>query len=241
MLNKLIEPEQVAAARVVGLAYLLTMGTAVFAEMYVRGQLVVSGNAAQTALNILDSERLFRVAIVGDILTAVGVTILIWALYVVLRPVNNNLAMLGVFLRLVEVPIAAVSVINALLALRVLSGTAYLQTFDESQLQELARLFISGQGFGTQILFVFLGLGSTVFSCLWFKSNYIPKALALLGIVGSLMLVSGSLAVIVFPKLGDLLSLSYMMLLGIFEITLGLWLLIKGLRSPMLTPHTDQD
>jgi hypothetical protein len=77
---------------------------------------------------------------------------------------------------------------------------------------------------------VFLGIGSTVFSYLWFKSNYIPKALAALGVFGSLLLTAGSFAIIISPNLAKILSLAYMMPLGVFEVTMGFWLLLKGLR-----------
>jgi hypothetical protein len=234
MTIRTIEPEQHRAAKVVGFLYLFTMATAIFGELYVRGQLIVRGDAVQTATNIAASERLFRLGIVSDLITFAGVVMLVWALYVVLSAINRNLALLAAFLRLVAISIAAASVVNAFVALRLLSGTAYLHAFDTQQLQVLARLFISGQGFGSGIDFVFLGLGSTVFSYLWFKSRYIPRALAALGIFGSLMLAIGGLAIMVFPSLADVLTLTYMMPLGIFEVTLGLWLLFKGVRAPVV-------
>lgn len=236
MTNRTIEPEQYRAAKVVGFFYLFTMATAIFGEMYVRGQLIVPGDAVQSAANIAASERLFRLGVVSDLITSIGVVILVWALYIVLKPINKNLALLATFLRLVEISIAAASIVNSIAALRLLSNAAYLQAFDTQQLQVLARLSISEYGFGLQIVFVFLGLGSTVFSYLWFKSRYIPRALSAFGIFGSVMLTTGGLAIMVFPSLEHTLELSYMMPLGIFEITLGLWLLFKGVRVPVVAP-----
>jgi hypothetical protein len=220
------------AAKVVGGLYLLTMATGVFGEIYVRGQLVVRNDAMQTATNIVANERLFRLGIVSDLLTLVGVAILVWALYVVLRPIQRNLASLAAFLRLIALAIGAAGVANAFIALRLLGGATYLQSFDAPQLQALSRVFISAQGFGTQIDYVFFGLGSTVFGYLWLKSRYIPRVLAAVGLFGSLLLAIGGLLIMVFSSLADALSLTYMMPLGIFEITLGLWLLVKGLQSP---------
>jgi len=227
-----IEPEQQRAAKVVGFLYLFTMATGVFGLLYARRQLIVRDDAVQTATNIAASEQLFRLGMVSDLITYAGVAVLVWALYIVLRPVNRNLALLAAFLRLVEVSIAAASVVNALVVLQLLSGTAHSHAFDSQQSQVLAHLFIGVQGFGPQVAFVFLGLGSTVFSYLWFKSRYIPLALSALGIFGSLMLAIGGLAIMVFPRLADVLTLAYMMPLGIFEVTLGLWLLLKGVRAP---------
>lgn len=78
---------------------------------------------------------------------------------------------------------------------------------------------------------MFLGLGSTVFCYLWFKSKYIPRALAALGVFGGLMMAAGSFAIIIFPKLAKIVGLAYMMPLGVFEVTIGFWLLIRGLRT----------
>lgn len=234
MTIRTIEPEQQRAAKVVGFLYLVTMATGIFGTLYARGQLVVRDDAVQTAQNIAASERLFRLGIVSDLMTLAGVAVLVWALYVVLKPIDRNLAQLAALLRLVGISIGAASVVNAFVALRLLTGPAYFQAFDTQQLQVLARLFISGQGFGTQIDFVFLGLGSTVFGYLWFKSRYIPRVLSALGILGSLMMAIGGFAIMVFPSLADVLTLAYMMPLGVFEVTLGLWLLFKGVRAPVV-------
>ena len=196
--------------------------------------MIVGDDAVQTAANIVASERLYRLAIVSDLVTLAGVTVLVWALYVALKPINRNLALLAALLRLIGTAVAAASVASALVALQLLSGTAFLRAFDTQQLQVLARVFISGQRFGSQVDFVFLGLGSTVFSCLWFQSRYIPRALSALGILGSLMLAIGGLAILLFPILEDVLTIAYMMPLGVFEVILGLWLLFKGVRAPVV-------
>ena len=95
-----IAPEQRAAARIVGFLYVIQMAVAVFGESFVRGRLIVA-DAAKTAENIVGSERLFRLSIAGDLFVYAGVLVLTWGLYVVLRPVNRNLALLAAFFRLV--------------------------------------------------------------------------------------------------------------------------------------------
>jgi len=79
------------------------------------------------------------------------------------------------------------------------------------------------------VSFVFLGLGSAVFSYLWCKSNYVPKALAALGVFGSLLLAAGSFIFIIFPPLLKILSPFYFAPLRVFEVTMGFLLLFKGL------------
>jgi hypothetical protein len=154
-----------------GVLYLFTSATAFFGEFFVRGRLILRGNAVQTARNVEASERLFRLGIASDLITVLGVIALVWALYVVLTPIDRKVALLAAFWRLAEASILAVSVVNALAALLLLGGADYLQALGEQQLQGLAGLFVSLQVAGWRVGFVFLGLGSTLFSYLWFMAQ----------------------------------------------------------------------
>jgi hypothetical protein len=228
-----IEPAQHRAARLAGFLYVFQMATAVFGQTFVRDRLIVRGDAAQTARNILGSERLFRLSIAGDLVTYAGVLVLVWALYVVVRPIDRNLALLAVFFRIAETAVLCVATVNSLVALRLLSGADSLKTFETGQLQSLATLALSAQGFGMYVGFVLLGLGSTVFAYLLLKSGYVPRALAAWGIFSSLVLSVVTLAILTFPALGRVLGLTYMGPMGVYEVGLGLWLLVKGLRAPV--------
>lgn len=227
-----IEPSQRTAAKVVGFLYLFQMATAIFGQSLVRDQLIVDGDATKTAANIIGAERLFRLSIAGDLVTYTGVIVLIWAFYVLVRPVNKNLALLAVLFRVAETAVLCVATVNSLVVLRLVSGAGDLKTFEASQLNSLATLALSVQGSGMSVGFVLLGLGSTVFAYLLWKSRYVPKALAAWGIVSSLLLAIVTLAIMVFPGLAAL-GLTYMMPMGIYEVGLGLWLLIKGIRDPI--------
>ena len=215
------------AARLAGALYLITMSTAIFGQSFIRGSLVVRDDATQTARNIIGSERLFRIGVATDIMTFIGVVVLIWALYVMLRPVGRNVALLAVFLRLVEAAIHLVATLFGLVALRLLSGAGYLNTLDASQLHSLAYLALSVQGAGVNLGFVLLGLGSSAFAYLLFRSGYVPSALAVLGIVSSLLLAASAAAVIVFPATGPF-QVGTFVPMFIYEVTLGFWLLLKG-------------
>ena len=97
------------------------MALAVFGESFVRGRLIVR-DAAQTATNIAGSETLFRLSIAGDLLVYATVIGLVWGIYVILKPINHEVALLGAFLRLVENAILAVTTLTAFIALRLLNG-----------------------------------------------------------------------------------------------------------------------
>lgn len=227
------EPSERTAARIAGFLYLFLMVTGVFAEFYARGSLIVPGDAVQTAKNIAASERLFRIGTVSDLITFAGDAILVWALYVVLKPVNGNVALLAAFLRIAECAILGVITLNDFVVLRLLSGTNYLRAFDTQQLQALARVFVGVQADGYRIGIVFFGLGSTVFSYLWLESRYIPRGFAAWGILASLLVASGVLAIMVFPGLAPVVTPAYYVPIMIFEIALGLWLLVKGIQVPV--------
>jgi len=229
-----IEPAQHTAARVAGFLYLLMMVTGVFAEFYARGRLIVPGDAVQTAKNIVASERLFRIGTVSNLITFAGDVILVVALYVVLKPINRNVALLAAFWRLGECAILALITLNDFAALRLLSGADYLRAFDAKQLQALAYTFVGLEGAGYLIGGVFFGLGSTVFSYLWFRSRYIPRGLAAWGIFASLVMVIVTLAIMVVPSLEAVVIPAYFAPIFIFEVTLGFWLLVKGIRAPIV-------
>lgn len=226
-----LEPAQRRAALLAGILYVVQMALAIFGEVFVRGRLMVPGDAAKTAQNILGHEQLFRFSIAGDLFIYTGVIVLVWALYVVLRPVNRSLALLAVLFRLAENAILCAGTVNAMIALRLLKGGEYLKGFEPAQLEGMARLALSAQGLTMNVGFILLGLGSTVFAYLFLKSRYIPKGLAVLGIFASLLLALVTLLIIVWPGLGSLLGLGYMAPMFFYEVGLGLWLILKGLKT----------
>ena len=226
-----VDERQRNAARIVGAAYLSAAVPAVFAEFYVRGQLVVSGHAAQTALNIVAHERLFRLGIASNLTVFAIDVALIAALYVVLKPVNSSLALLAVGWGLVETAILVVVTLSDFDVLRILSGAEYLQVFEGDRLQALARLSISGHGAAYNVGLVFAGLRSGAFCYLWFKSGFIPKALASWGVLASFVMGACAYSFIIFPELARVVPVAiYGGPIFVFELTMGFWLLLKGLR-----------
>jgi hypothetical protein len=226
-----IEESQRKAARVVGLAYLLALVPAIFAEFYVLDKLIVSDNAAQTALNIMAHERLFRLGIASNLTVFALDIILITALYVVLKPINRHLALLAAFWGLIETSVLVVATLSDLEVLRFLSGASYLGVFEADRLQALARLSISAHGAAYNVGLVFAGLRSTVFCYLWFKSRFIPRALSGWGVFASFLLATCTFAFIIFPEARNVITISYYGgPIFIFELTMGFWLLLKGLR-----------
>ena len=124
--------------------------TGFFSIIYVPSRLIVSGNAAATASNILASERLFRLGIVSELICAAEFVFLLWVLYLLLGAVNKTHASLMVILCLVSIPIMFVNSLNEIAALALLRGADFLSVFDQPQRQALAMQFLNlhGEGFG---------------------------------------------------------------------------------------------
>jgi len=227
-----IDESQRKAARVVGFSYLLALPPAVFAEFYVRGRLVVADNAAQTALNIVGHERLFRLGIASNLAVFAVDVALITALYLVLAPVHRRLALLALGWGMIETAILVVTTLSDLDVLRILSGAGYLQVFEASRLQALARLSIAAHGSAYNVGLVLAGLRSTTFCYLWFKSGFIPRALAAWGVVASFLMGACAFSFIVFPELAKVVPVEvYGGPIFLFELTMGFWLLFTRLRS----------
>ena len=167
-------------------------------------------------------------SIVSDLVTFAGVVVLAVALWVLLKPVNRNIALLAAFWRLVETSILCVITLSSFLVLSLSSGAEYLQTIEAGQLQAFAMLAIELYNTGFVVFLpLFLGLGSAAFSYLLFKSRYVPRALAAFGVFSSSLLMTCGLVIIVFPGFATIATVGFVPLL-VYEVTLGLWLLLKG-------------
>jgi Domain of unknown function (DUF4386) len=218
-------------ARVVGFSYIFALAPAVFAEFYVSGRLMVSDNAIVTAQNIITHERLFRLGIASNLLVIATDVLLVTALYVVLERVNRRLALLATFFRLIETTILIVAVLNDFYVLRLLTGASSVTTVNSDQLAALARVSMGAHNSAYGVALLLFGFGSPVFCYLWLKSGYIPKPLAVWGLLASVWIGICSFIFIVFPELTKVITIGYYGgPIFLFELTIGLWLLIKGLR-----------
>jgi hypothetical protein len=229
-----IDESQRRAAKVAGYSYLITLVTVVSVNFGIHDRLIAENNA-ETVRNILAHETLFRIGVVGDLIYCVGVVMLLTALYVILKPVNQALALLAALWRLVFVLMWLVMTLNLFDALRLISGTDYVRAFDGERLQALASLYL-----GTRFDYYYVGLlfgslASTVCGYLWLKSRYIPRALAAFGLISSAFCVACTLVFYVFPNFAKFVSLWWFdSPMGVFDIILSFWLIIKGLRTPRM-------
>ena len=232
-----INESQRKAATVVGVSYLCALPPAIFAEFYVRTRLIAFENAAETARNILAHERLFRLGTASNLIDFAVDVALIVALYVVLMPVDRGLALLAAAWGLIETASLVVVTLSDFDVLRILSDADYLHAFDANQLHALARLSVGAHGAAYNVGLVLAGLRSTAFCYLWFKSRFIPGALAGWGMLASFLMGASALLLIIFPELAKVVGVEiYGAPIFFFELTMGFWLLLRGLPPSGAAP-----
>ena len=218
------ETSPLIRARVAGLLYLLANLFAPFALIYLPSRLIVGGDAAATANNIMASESLFRFGIVSNLFNSIANIFLVLALYQLLKVVSKNSASLMVIFSLAAVPIAMLNELTQLAVLQLLSGADHLEVFTTEQLQALAYLFLRLHGQGLNIAQIFWGLWLFPMGYLVFKSGFLPKILGILLMIGCFGYVIQSFAAF----LGYNVSIIFLTSWG--ELLFLMWLLIKGVN-----------
>lgn len=223
-----------AWARLAGVGYLVIIGAGIFAEFAVRQSLVVRGDAAATAANIVASGGLYRLGLVGDMVMLGADVLVAAALYVVFAPFSRGLALLAAFFRLAHAAVYGVMLLVAYTPLLLLGEGGYLAAFPPDRLQALALLLLEAHAYGYALALVFFGFHCLVLGHLAFWSRYVPRTLGvLLGVAGL-----GYLA----DALGRTLLADYYaheMVFGIAvfgpaviaELSFALWLVVRGVQA----------
>jgi len=213
-------------ARVAGYLYLMLFPLGIFGIIYVPSSLIVLGDAATTASNIMANELLYRLSIVTALTLQIVYIFLALALYKLLNPVDKNNAVLMVILVLVAAPIAMLNELNHVAVLLVLSGSDLLTTFSLDQVQASVPLFLNLHEHGVFIAQIFWGLWLFPMGYLIFKSNFLPLALGILMIIGGFGYLVDSFVYFIFPDFD--VTFSEFTFLG--ELLLPLWLMFKGVN-----------
>jgi Domain of unknown function (DUF4386) len=219
------------AARVAGAVYLSMVLTAPFSLIYVPGKLIVRGNAAATAENILAHETMFRLSIFGDLIGQVIFISLAIALYRLLSGINKTWASLMVAFVLVSAAVGFLNTLNNIAALVLFRGGEFLTVLDKAQRDALGMLFIRLHNQGIFIDEIFWGLWLFPFGLLVFRSGFLPRFLGVWLMINCFGYVFLSVTALFFPDYyGAAFRYSQPVLFG--ELAIMLWLLIKGAKVP---------
>ncbi|WP_213804430.1 DUF4386 domain-containing protein [Granulicella sp. dw_53] len=216
-------------ARVAGLLYLIVIAGGIFAELFVRGQLVVHGDAAATAHNIMTHELLYRLGFAVEIFYCACNVPLVLLFYDLFKVVNRSVAVLVVFFSLVGTAIESVSLLGHFAPLLLLGGGHSLNGFTAEQLQSLS--YVSLQLFerGFAIALVFFGFYCLLFGYLIFRSTFFPRVIGVLLALEGVCYLINSFANFVAPAFAARFF-SYLMVFGLAEVLLCGWLLVRGVN-----------
>ena len=223
----MINQSQRIAARVAAITYPLAFFIVAAAFYRFYAPLIVLNDGAATARNIAAHEQDFRLYLTAALSHGVGVVVLLAALYVVLRPVSQGLALFATLCRLVYGLMWLVQLVDWFGALRAAR--------EAENLQPLAAMRLASAGDAYYVGLGFYGLGTLVFGWLWFKSRYVPRALAAWGILASLFMGFCGFAYLVFPRFDAIVSVNwYEGPVALFELGISIWILARGLRPPAI-------
>src|SRR3989339_284844 len=218
-------------ARLAGLLYLIWVITGLYGIFFLPSQTIVKGDTAATANKILANEFLFRTGITNDIISTTIWVFIALVIYRLFKQVNERQAKLLVALVIVQIP--AVFFMEALniTSLMILKGEV-LKTFEISQRQDLAMLFFKINDYGSIVLETFWGLWLLPFGQLVYKSMFIPRILGVLLILNGIAYIIPSFTSLLFPYYQTIVSQFALPFWILGEISIMLWLLIKGVRTP---------
>ncbi len=215
-------------ARLAGFLYLAIILLGGFGELFVRGTLVVSGDATATAGNISSSPFLWRAGIAGDLLMHVLDVPVILILYFLLRPVSERLALLATLINLVQTAVLAANKLNLLVPLFLLDDGGYLKAFSAEQLHALSYVAIKAHGYGFGIGLIFFGVACLVRGGLMFSSGYFPKVLGVLMLMAGLSYLINSFALLLAPSIAASIFPAVLLPALVGELAFCGWLIVKG-------------
>ena len=234
-----VEETQQKAARAAGLAYLVSFAAIAYVNFGIHARLF-SGDppnyglvdAQETARNILADLPLFRLSIALLLSFCVAVVIVLAAFYLILRPFGQTIALIAAVCRVLLAGTWAVGTAQFFETMRLLNGGSDLEVFSADQLRALASLTPSVFWDHYYVAMFFWGLSTTLFSYLWLKSRYIPRAFAMFGIASGALATLCALAYIAYwntPTFQNVWAW-FDTPLAIFEIGLSILLLTRPLH-----------
>ena len=222
--------EQARQARVAGLCYLLVIAGGLFAEVFVRESLVVPGDAAATARAIAADEALWRWGLAVHLLYLVPAIVMNVLICGLLRAAGPTLARLALVLSIASVTVEAASLLQLYVPLAILEeGGALAATGAQQQALSYLAVGLFATGFGFSLLF-FAGFCVLV-GALILRSRLVPRLIGLLMVLAGACYAVNTLALVLSPALAERLVPAILLPPFVGELSLALWLLVKGVKE----------
>lgn len=211
--------------RIISVLFLVSMVAGFFGEMYAPSRIIVSRDAAATAHNIVNSSSLFRLGFAGYLIEAMCDIALALFMYFLLKPVKKELALLAAFFGLVSTATFAGAQLLYFGSSLILGGADYLKTFSPDQLYTLALLSVKYSSIGSGIFMVFYGTASFIRGYLIYRSDFLPKFLGVLLMLGGLGFIMRNFLLVLAPAYASSYFYAPMFLGG---LSLTGWFIFKG-------------
>jgi hypothetical protein len=213
------------AALIAGIGYILMIGSPIAESVFYSG-LVDLSNAAKTVKNIAANPGLVRYGIILYLINFIGDILAAWGLYILMKPVNENLSLLTAWLRIIYSVMSLVAVMNLLTVLQLTGHYNYLLAFTNEQLE--AQMMVALRSFREDWLFsfTFFGIYLILLGYLAFVSKYVSKIVGICLMIAGAGWLTDSLQPLLFPRV----NLSIGMITGFGELVFMFWLFIKGVR-----------
>ena len=218
-------------ARIAGLLYLLVGVFGGFAEGYVEPKMYVAGSAAATAGNVVANAGLLRIGVVADLLDGTFFVFLALTLYILLKHVHKSVARAMLVLVAIATTITCLIAVFEFEGLRVATDSSYAAAFGAAGSNALVLLLLDTQHYGLLIAQIFFGLWLAPLGYLTYKSGMFPKALGVVLIVGAACYLVDLLAAFLVPDAGQRIHSFIVVPCAIAEISMVLYLLVKGVKT----------
>src|SRR5215469_17891379 len=206
------------------------IGTTEGFAIWVRSRLVVDGDAAATAHNILAHERLYRWAIVGDVISYVAFIIYTLLLYDLFRPVSRRLSLLAAVSNVVGVAIQLSIAVFLLAPLLILEGARSSSAVNVAQSQAQALMFLNSYDYGYAISMVPAGFWNILTGYLIFRSTFLPRILGVLLAISGLYYQINNFSEFLYPAFAARVE-PYVFVVGMAELWLASWLVVMGVNE----------
>ena len=227
MTARITETPPNSYARLTGALYLIIILSGIFSEVFVRSNLIVTGDASATAANIMASQSLFRIGFAADTLMLLSDVAVAVLLYVLLEPVSKTLSLTAAAFRLTQAAILGFNLLNYYAALLMLKSSGYTAAFETDKLNEQVMFFLQMHSHGYDLGLLFFALSNLILGYLIMRSDYIPSILGYGLIAAAIVYLSGSLTRFLIPESLSLITPLYIIPLAA-ELSFSLWLLFKG-------------
>ena len=217
-------------ARIAGFLYLIIIVGGIFAQIGVRDRLVVSGDPAATAGNIVAHELLYRMGFAVEVfylLCSIPLTLLLYTLF---KAVDRSLAVVMVLFAAVGAAIQGVILLAHYAPLVFLGKGAHLSAFTIAQLQVAAYVSLRIFDYGYMIALAFFGCFCLIIGYLILRSTFFPRLVGPFLVIEGALYLTNSFAHFVAPAVGARVF-PFLAVSGIAEVSFCLCLLVVGVNS----------